>query len=101
MGELPVELHPEAEEEYLSSLSWYRERSLSAAENFERVFDRAFKKSQTRLSAGRFIFLAFESTHSTSSLSSLCIEKSLRGYLYWRWRMGDEGLDIGRLGRDG
>jgi hypothetical protein len=37
MGEFPVELHPEAEEEYLGSLVWYRERSLSAAENFESV----------------------------------------------------------------
>jgi plasmid stabilization system protein ParE len=44
MGELPVELHPEAEEEYLGSLAWYRERSLSAAENFERMFDRAIQE---------------------------------------------------------
>lgn len=31
----PVEFHPEAEEEYLTSLNWYRERSPVAAANFE------------------------------------------------------------------
>ncbi len=36
-----IRFHPEAEREYLSSLSWYRERSLDAALDFEGEFQRA------------------------------------------------------------
>jgi plasmid stabilization system protein ParE len=35
MASKPLRLHPEAEDEYLASLSWYRERSPIAASNFE------------------------------------------------------------------
>jgi plasmid stabilization system protein ParE len=35
-----VRFHPEAEQEYLSSLSWYYERSPSAALDFESEFQR-------------------------------------------------------------
>ena len=35
MASKPLRFHPEAEEEYLASLSWYQERSLLAATNFE------------------------------------------------------------------
>jgi len=35
MASKPRRFHPEAEEEYLASLSWYQERSLLAATNFE------------------------------------------------------------------
>jgi hypothetical protein len=37
----PLELHPLAEEEYLSALDWYRRKSFPAAEDFEGVFWRA------------------------------------------------------------
>jgi len=35
MASKPLEFHREAEEEYLLALAWYRERSLTAAVNFE------------------------------------------------------------------
>ena len=35
MGSKPVRFHPEAEQEYLASLSWYRDRSPVAAADFE------------------------------------------------------------------
>lgn len=35
MASKPLRLHPEAEDEYLASLSWYRDRSPIAATNFE------------------------------------------------------------------
>jgi toxin ParE1/3/4 len=41
MANRPVRFHEEAEQEYLSSLAWYRERSLSAALDFESEFQRA------------------------------------------------------------
>jgi plasmid stabilization system protein ParE len=35
MASKPLRFHPEAEEEYLASLSWYQQRSPIAATNFE------------------------------------------------------------------
>jgi plasmid stabilization system protein ParE len=43
MASKPLEFHREAEEEYLSALAWYQERSPTAAINFESAFDRAIK----------------------------------------------------------
>jgi plasmid stabilization system protein ParE len=39
-----VIFHPDAEQEYLTSLEWYRDRSVSAAEDFEEEFTRAIAK---------------------------------------------------------
>ena len=39
----PVRFHPEAEQEYLAALSWYRERSLSAATNLENAVNKALE----------------------------------------------------------
>src|SRR6202142_4790294 len=41
MASKPLRFHPEAEQEYLTALAWYRERSLIAATNFESVFEQA------------------------------------------------------------
>ena len=41
MASKPVRFHPEADQEYLSSLAWYKERSLDAALDFESEFQRA------------------------------------------------------------
>src|SRR5215475_9985729 len=41
MTRLPLTFHPGAEQDYLTSLDWYRGRSLRAAANFEREFVRA------------------------------------------------------------
>jgi hypothetical protein len=44
MASKPLRFHPEAEQEYLSALAWYRERSPIAASNFEIVFGQAIEK---------------------------------------------------------
>lgn len=41
MASKPVRFHPEADQEYLSSPAWYKERSLAAALDFESEFQRA------------------------------------------------------------
>jgi plasmid stabilization system protein ParE len=41
MASKPLRFHPDAEDEYLTSLSWYRERSLIAATNFESAIEEA------------------------------------------------------------
>jgi len=35
MASKPIRFHPDAEQEYLAALSWYRERSTMAAQDFE------------------------------------------------------------------
>jgi len=41
MGTKPVTFHPDADREYLLSLSWYQERSQTAALDFESQFQLA------------------------------------------------------------
>jgi plasmid stabilization system protein ParE len=41
MASKPVRFHSEAEQEYLESLSWYRNRSILAAANFEDAITKA------------------------------------------------------------
>jgi hypothetical protein len=41
MASKQLRFHPQAEQEYLTALTWYRERSLIAAINFERAFEQA------------------------------------------------------------
>ena len=41
MASNPLRFHPQAEQEYLTALSWYRERSLTAATSFESAFAQA------------------------------------------------------------
>jgi hypothetical protein len=41
MASKPLRFHPQAEQEYLTALAWYRERSLIAATNFESAFEQA------------------------------------------------------------
>jgi plasmid stabilization system protein ParE len=44
MADRPLELHTEAEEEYLHALAWYCERSLPAGIKFERAFRQAIEQ---------------------------------------------------------
>jgi len=44
MTSKPLRFHPQAEQEYLTALAWYRERSLIAAINFESAFEQAIRR---------------------------------------------------------
>lgn len=44
MASKPLRFHPQAEQEYLTALTWYRERSLIAAINFEGAFGQAIAR---------------------------------------------------------
>lgn len=46
MSQEPLALHPEAEQEYRDAYSWYRERSVPAAERFESAVERALHQIQ-------------------------------------------------------
>ena len=41
MASKPLRLHPEAQQEYLTTLTWYWDRSPVAASNFERAVEAA------------------------------------------------------------
>jgi hypothetical protein len=41
MTSKPLRFHPQAEQEYLTALTWYRKRSLIGAINFESAFQQA------------------------------------------------------------
>jgi hypothetical protein len=44
MASKPLRFHPRAEQEYLTSLTWYRERSRIAAVNFEAAVEQAVER---------------------------------------------------------
>lgn len=44
MANKSLTVHPDAEREYLTALEWYRERSLTAAVNFEEEVQRAISQ---------------------------------------------------------
>src|SRR5271165_223009 len=44
MASKPLRFHPQAEQEYLTSLGWYRDRSRIAAANFETAFVQAVER---------------------------------------------------------
>jgi len=44
MKSKPLRFHPQAEQEYLTALAWYRERSPIAAINFESAFELAVER---------------------------------------------------------
>src|SRR5882672_5799772 len=44
MASKPLRFHPQAEQEYLTALNWYRERSLTAAMSLEGAFDQALER---------------------------------------------------------
>jgi hypothetical protein len=44
MASKPLRFHPRAEQEYLTTLSWYRERSPTAATHFASAFGQAVEK---------------------------------------------------------
>jgi plasmid stabilization system protein ParE len=44
MANKPLRFHSQAEDEYLTSLSWYTERSLIAAINFETAIEHAIER---------------------------------------------------------
>jgi plasmid stabilization system protein ParE len=44
MASNPVRLHPEAEQEYLTTLAWYQDRNTIAATKFENAFGQAINR---------------------------------------------------------
>ena len=44
MTSKPLRFHPQAEQEYLTALAWYRDRSLIAAINFESAIEQAVER---------------------------------------------------------
>jgi hypothetical protein len=69
MASKPLRFHPQAEQEYLTALSWYRERSPIAAINFESAFGQAVEKISEAPQRWPIYFLDFRQTSLLSVLS--------------------------------
>jgi plasmid stabilization system protein ParE len=59
MAHKPLRLHPEAEQEYLAALAWYRERSAAAARQFQSAMARAGRTIQRAPQRWPFYFRDF------------------------------------------
>src|ERR1019366_2566538 len=89
MASKPLRFHVQAEQEYLTALSWYRVRSPIAAINFESAFGEAEKKSEKLRSAGRSTSWISENILSGNFPSALCIRSLLLGSWSLRWLTGE------------
>ena len=72
MASKPLRFHPQAEQEYLTSLAWYRERSLIAAINFESAFGQAVERIREAPHRWPIYFRDFRP--SDNFPSALCIK---------------------------
>jgi plasmid stabilization system protein ParE len=95
-----VSFHPDAEQEYLTSLAWYRQRSLTAAINFEEEFFRAIVKiaeapdrwPSYTLACRRYVLHQFPFSIvyrvNPSQVDILALAHGHRRPGYWRERLG-------------
>ena len=100
MARLPLVFHPEAEEEYLTSLDWYRGRSLNAANNFEKEFQQSItiiEKAPQRwpdyfLQCRRYILHQFPFSVVyrvyPSQILAVAVAHAHRRPGYWKRRLG-------------
>ncbi len=74
----PLRFHPQAEQEYLTALTWYRERSLIVAISFESALEQAVERvKEALLSGGQSTSNTSENTRFVNFLSAWCIRVSL------------------------
>jgi hypothetical protein len=78
MASRALRFHPQAEQEYLTALSWYRERSPIAAVNFEGAFGRAVEKIREALQRWPIYFMDFRIPNSSAQLMAANYAVALR-----------------------
>ncbi len=83
MASKPLRFHVQAEQEYLTALSWYRGRSPIAAINFESAFGEAVEKNQRSSAALADLLLGFPKIYSPAISLQPCVS----GVFFW-----DRGL---------
>jgi|SRR3984957_18311811 len=105
MAAKPLIFHPDAEREYLTSLEWYRQRSPTAAVNFEDEFNRAISKVEEApdrwpvhfKTCRRYILHQFPFsivyTNSSARIIVLAVAHAHRRPGYWRERLQWMGPD--------
>jgi|ERR1700674_947569 len=100
MTSKPLEFHPEAEQEYLEALAWYRERSPTAAIGFENSFDRAIRTIKDAPHRWPLYLAAAEDTLCTNFPSSLCSRPSLPRLSFWQSPTATVARAIGKIACD-
>jgi toxin ParE1/3/4 len=97
MSQEPLAIHPEAEQEYRDAYSWYRERSIPAAERFKSTVERALhqiQQSPDRWPSSHSHFRRYTLYEFPYSI----YDAMRRGRSCWRLGMGVEGRGIGGIG---
>lgn len=74
-----VRFHPEAEQEFLASLNWYRERSLIAAIDFERAVTNAAENIALAPQRWPSYFRSIPQVHSSSVSVQHCVRGTVVG----------------------
>jgi hypothetical protein len=78
MASKPLRFHPQAEQEYLTALAWYRERSLIAAINFESAFGQAIARIQGSAPALAHLHRGFPEIHPPA----ISLRHRVSGFLF-------------------
>jgi len=100
MAGKPVRFHPEAEREYLASLSWYRDRSHVAASDFEVAVTDALGTIAAAPRRWPFILTNSGNTLCVSFPSASFIKSCSRKLLFSRLLTAIAGLATGEAGRE-
>ncbi|PYV54054.1 MAG: hypothetical protein DMG96_12105 [Acidobacteria bacterium] len=96
----PVRFHPEAEQEYLVSLSWYRDRSHIAAADFQIAVTDALATIAAAPHRWPTYFAAFRKYTCVSSRSASSMRKCLLRLLSLPARMATGALATGGTDRE-
>ena len=85
----PLRFHPQAEQEYLTALSWYQERSLTAAMSLEGAFDQALERIREAAyrwpiyfkDFRKYTLRQFPDFRATFSRQHPCVDRTLEAHL--------------------
>ena len=105
MASRHVTFHPDAEREYLTSLDWYRERSIEAALDFEKEFQHVIARIREAperwpsysAACRRYVFRQFPFSIVYQVFSDeilvVAVAHGHRRPGYWKKRLGWKGAD--------
>jgi len=96
-----LRFHPQAEQEYLTALRWYRERSPIAAINFESAFGHAVEKIREAPLRWPRYFVDFRKYTLRQFPFSLVYQESSSGIVVFAVAHGRGSPDIGGIVAEG
>ena len=98
MASKPLRFHPQAEQEYLTSLAWYRERSPIAAITFESAFEQAVARIKEAPHRWPIYFKDFRKYTLRQFPFGIVYQDFSSEIVVFAWLMAGVGLGTGRIG---